>query len=443
MLGKKKQPGDVGHIRLGTQGTSNEISFSVLHAKSNEAAHDQGAPARPLWELPQEELRERRTKRRRGRRLMVAGLTLAIAGVLAVVGTFVVMNVQRQLDQVANMRWLLQQVVDECDQLQPLNEAVSQALVQTIGSVPAAQIDESYSTASAQSSAGADQLRQLKEQLESAQQRLQLPADKEAANQGIQAVNAQLNLLDMSGDDMAFALPAHQAFAGAQQAMSDILRADELAREATEIMADMNADTAAQSKAKSEECRAALQQAREALLAAQAEVLALTEGEAGNDGEGAGSADAGAAASGENAAPAPAGDPVASGEGAPSAEPSADADSASETASETATSDPTSAPDATIARYLEYVDLRIEAQNAAITSMQAYLDRDKATLQQANDTYNQLESQAAQLIADHAFTPADDVAAAFNAARTARADQWSAELARASVALTAVRDYLA
>lgn len=423
MLGKKKQPGDVGHIRLGTQGTSNEISFSVLHAKSNEAAHDQGAPARPLWVLPQEELRERRTKRRRGRRLMVAGLTLAIVGLLAVVGTFVVMNVQRQLDQVANTRWLLQQVVDECDHLQPLNEAVSQALVQTIGSVPAEQVDESYNTANTQSSARADQLRQLKEQLESAQQRLQLPADKEAANQGIQAVNAQLNLLDMSGDDMAFALPAHQAFADAQRSMADILRADELAREATEIMADMNADTAAQSKARSEECRAALQQAREALLAAQQEVLALVEGAEESSGQSADGADAPAAADG--------------------GEPAADAPEANHDAEASSAPDAASAPDATIARYLEYVDLRIEAQNAAIASMQAYLDRDKATLQQANDTYNQLESQAAQLVTDHAFTPADDVAAAFNAARITRADQWSAELARASVALTAVRDYLA
>lgn len=403
MLGKKKQPGDVGHIRLGTQGTSNEISFSVLHAKSNEAAQDQGAPARPLWELPQEELRARRTKRRRGRRLMIAGLTLAIAGVVAVVGTFVVVNVQRQLDQVANMRWLLQQVVDECDQLQPLNEVVSQALVETIGSVPAAQIDESYDAAAAQAGAHADQLRQLKGQLEGAQQHLQLPADKEAANQGIQAVNAQLNLLDMSGDDMAFALPAQQALASAQQAMDDILRADGLAREATEVMADMNADTAAQSKARSEECRAALQQAREALLSAQAEVLAL-----------------GGSTEGDHS----------------SSEASDDADDAAANGS-------ASSPDATIARYLEYVDLRIEAQEAAIASMQAYLDRDKATLQQANDTYNQLESQAAQLIADFALAPADDVVAAFNGARTARADQWSAELARASVALTAVRDYLA
>ena len=34
------------------------------------------------------------------------------------------------------------------------------------------------------------------------------------------------------------------------------------------------------------------------------------------------------------------------------------------------------------------------------------------------------------------------VAAAFNAARPPYSDQWSAEAARASVALTAVRDYL-
>ena len=74
--------------------------------------------------------------------------------------------------------------------------------------------------------------------------------------------------------------------------------------------------------------------------------------------------------------------------------------------------------------------------------MQAYIDRDKATLQQANDTYNQLEAQAVQLIAGQTLVPSADVAAAFNAARPPYSDQWSAEAARASVALTAVRDYL-
>ncbi len=473
MLGKKKQPGDVGHIRPSTQGTSNEISFSVLHAKSNAAAQDQGSPLRPAWELPQEELHARRTRRRRGRRLIVAAMVLAAVGVVAVVTSLVVVNVQRQLDHVANMKWTLQQVIDECDQLRGFNDAVSQALVQTMGSTPAADMEKTYNAYSGQLPGRIEHLRELKGQIESLQQQLQLPADKEAANQGISAVNAQLNLIDMSRADMEFALPAQQAYADAQQAMEDILRADGLAREATDIMADMNAETAAQSKAKSEECLAALREARTALLSAQEEVQKLV---GGSDGSNAESADEQSTAE-QGAEDDAVEEPTAEGEqpteqsaaddqpekrpeaGAPATEGSpagTTAENAS-SAGEAATADPqqadtsnatdptphdSAAPDATIALYLEYTDLRIRAQEAAITSMQAYIDRDKATLQQANDTYNQLEAQAVQLIAGQTLVPSADVAAAFNAARPPYSDQWSAEAARASVALTAVRDYL-
>lgn len=379
MFGKKKSD-DVGHIKPSTQGTSNEISFSVLHAKSNAATQEEGSPARPMWELPQEELKARRTKRRRSRRLATAALVLGIVAIVVVVGSIVVVNVQRQLDHVAYMRSVLQQAMDECDQLKSFNESVSEALVQNMGSVPYADIESKYESAQKRVPQASARLRDLKSQIEDAQKYLTLPGDKEAANQGIAAINAQLNLLEMGEEDMQFALPAQKAYADAGKAVEDILRANDLAREATDLMANMNADSAAASKAKSEECLNVLRSARDELSSAQEEVGVLS-------------------------------------------------------------SDPSQA--SVLATYLEYVNLRIEAQEAAISSMQAYIDRNKATLEQANSTYNQLESQAAALISGQQFLPADDVSAAFNTARGDMADQWSSELARNSVACSAVRDYLA
>ncbi len=55
--------------------------------------------------------------------------------------------------------------------------------------------------------------------------------------------------------------------------------------------------------------------------------------------------------------------------------------------------------------YLEYVGLREEASRSALVSDQAYLDRDKDRAAEANDEYNALESQAAELFKAQADDP--------------------------------------
>ncbi|WP_165062745.1 hypothetical protein [Adlercreutzia sp. ZJ154] len=427
MFGNRKKSGDVGHIKPSTQGTSNEISFSVLHAKSNAAAQDQGSPARPAWELPQEELNARRTKRRRGRRLMAAAITLAVAAIVVVVASIVVVNVQRQLDHVAYTKSVLQKVLDECDQLQPFNDSINDALVQNIGTKSYSDLESNYKTAQTQSSQHDKRLHDLKSEIEDAQQYLTLPADKEAANQGLAAINAQLNLIQMAASDMEFALPAQKAYSDAESAVGDILHANDLAREATELTSNINAENAAASKAKSEECLAALQTASEKLNSVQNEVLTLSNAVESTD-----SQSSTGSSEDENKQ-----QPEASAEDKSEQQPEALTDNQNEQQPETPAD-----PDAVVSTYIEYVNLRIKAQESAIASMQAYIDRDKTTLQQANDTYNQLETQAASLMAEQTLLPSDDVSAAFNKARTPYVDQWNSELARVTVACSAIRDYL-
>lgn len=55
-------------------------------------------------------------------------------------------------------------------------------------------------------------------------------------------------------------------------------------------------------------------------------------------------------------------------------------------------------PDAGLSPYVEYVDARIEAQQAARASTNAYLDGDVDTMVQQNNQYNTLDSQAASLM---------------------------------------------
>lgn len=388
MLGRRKGAGahDPGHIVPNTKGTSNEISFSVLHSMRN-AAEEGGGLERPAWEFPQEEVKQRRKQRRRSSRLLVAGIVLAVMAVVALVTTILALNIQNQMDSVSRMKGILREVVAESDQLKPFDDAVSAALTAEMGTFSYDDTKNAYESAQASAPAVADRLQQLKQQLENTLGQLQAPGDREAVNQGITAINAQLNLMDMGQQAMTYALPAQEAYAHAQAAMDNILQADTLDDEATSLMSTLNRDNASASLAKTQEAQAKLTSARDDLQLTQDRLEQLV------------------------------------------------GDQADET-------DIADARDV-IATYLSYVQLRIDAQQAAAQSMQAYLDRDKATLQQANERYNQAEQQAAQLIADRSIAPADAFALVFTRIRATDADQWTAESARADAALSAIRDYLA
>lgn len=380
----KKAPGDPGHIVPNTQGTSNEISFSVLHNMRNAAAEG-GEPQRPAWEFPQEEVKQRRRARRRGRRLMVAGITVAVLAVVALAATVLVVNVQNQLDHVARMRSTLSQVIGACEELAPFNDAVRAAVAQPMGTTPFADMEAAYDAALPGVPEQTGRLEDLRAQLEELQEHLQAPGDREAAHQGIAAANAQLNLLDMGKQMMDAALPAQEAYAQAEAAMAHILKADQLDDEATAAAQELNAENAKASRDKSQQAAQELEQAQNALQAVQQQAGALV--------------------------------PKA-GDGA-----QANMDA--------------------LTGYAAYVQTRLDAQRAAAASMQAYLDRDKAALQAQNDRYNQLEQQAADQIAQLPQAPAASFAALYEAASAGSADQWSAEEARAQAALEAVRSYLA
>lgn len=381
MFSRKKKGGGSGHIVPRTQGTSNEISFSVLHNISNTAAQE-GAPERPAWEFPTDEVRARRTRRRRANRLVSVALALAATAALVLVGAVVFMNVQNHLDHVAHLRSILSQVTAECDNAAKLNGTVDAALVQTVGNTPYEQIETQWKKEQQGMAQTTERLQSLKRQIESQQTHLGSPADIEASNQGIAAINAQLNMVEMSKEFMPDALAGQLAYTQARNAMAELLEANDMAREATELIAQLNMETAAASLAKSQECKAKFEGAYENLVAARDYIQNEPEGEQKTQAEN------------------------------------------------------------VLSSYIDYADLRIKSQQAAINSMQAYIDRTSAPLQQANDEYNTLEAQAAEIISQQDTLPEDAVAEEFANARTEQSTQWSSEAARLTVALNDVRDYL-
>ena len=92
--------------------------------------------------------------------------------------------------------------------------------------------------------------------------------------------------------------------------------------------------------------------------------------------------------------------------------------------------------------YIDYIDLRIEAQNKAITSNQAYLDRDKETLAEATESYNALEEEAAALAKTFSGEPSSLVVQDLNEKIGDTASSYQTESARAADADTFLSDYL-
>lgn len=92
--------------------------------------------------------------------------------------------------------------------------------------------------------------------------------------------------------------------------------------------------------------------------------------------------------------------------------------------------------------YADYVDLRLRAQNCAIASDQAYLDRDKETAASKNDEYNDLDLQAVQLAPSIARNPADIAVELLEGSIASAEASYSSERSIASGADTVLRAYL-
>lgn len=100
-------------------------------------------------------------------------------------------------------------------------------------------------------------------------------------------------------------------------------------------------------------------------------------------------------------------------------------------------------PGLDLAAFDSYVSKRIEAQQAALSADQAYLDRDKEALAQENERYNGLEAEAAQLAQELGDGDPDQlVADRFYGSIADYVSAYEAERLKAGNADTFLRDYL-
>lgn len=92
--------------------------------------------------------------------------------------------------------------------------------------------------------------------------------------------------------------------------------------------------------------------------------------------------------------------------------------------------------------FVDYVDLRIEAQRLALTSDQAYLDRDKEMLAEANEAYNKADSEAVALIKEQQSDPQTLISGQYEQNAADSFDSYLADRSRAAEADAFLRDYL-
>lgn len=92
--------------------------------------------------------------------------------------------------------------------------------------------------------------------------------------------------------------------------------------------------------------------------------------------------------------------------------------------------------------YESYLDLRIDAQQYALESDQAYLDRNKEKASSANDAYNKADAEAVELVKQLSLEPTELVQQRFDGAVQETKSTYGNERSIASNASAILSDYL-
>lgn len=309
------------HIKRHTKGTSNEISFSVLDAAKNAldgnddgvghgprfggislftlpgrrkkpagtptkeqglplpgggfaSAENREAPARkealPPVQVaksasqkrsPEEEIARRKARRRLSKFLAASVIVIVTAGLLAVGGTYLYHDHQRQQSNVSKLDEALGLVKQADETLMAMNAVVddpfgadaksNMAIVEENLDASLRLIDE----ADVQARAASVDLRSSKE--------------KEAANQTVAAISARRALVEAGVHLLEAAQAAEESAVQADEAWDQVIKGDSLARDAAKLVTETTAENVQASKDKTNEALAVFQAASAALANAQ------------------------------------------------------------------------------------------------------------------------------------------------------------------------------
>lgn len=399
------------HIKKHTKGKSNEISFDVLEAKKGLDANDDqednplgrismftlgkrkppatpsretklpinyvapktSSAKRPAWEYPREEVANKKAKRKRGKRLLITVVAAGLTCAAVLGGIAIVQGIQRQQEFLGNLDKQIEATDAVYDATYDFRSLVDDALNTPLPDLNAADLRERYERVK-DTSSPATKLRATKTAVENLQGSLTSRGDIERSNKVLSSINAQLNLLEMGGPIVEDVLEAATQYAQAEDYMTLVLQADSAAREGASASTDLTDETARASMQKSDEALNLFATARDTLQKAIDGEMAWFTTEDTQDSSQSFVAEEAQEAGSEEGQDADQETP------APTLESVADIKTA-------------------LQPFIDYVNLRIDAQQAAKDADQGYLSRSSATMIEANDRYNALEFKAADLYA--------------------------------------------
>lgn len=408
-----KKPSKALHVKKGTRGSSNEISFSVLDAareesdkktrESNESDRagtgkiklftlDPGGrkhvtPAKDSEIILSGNVSKKRknpsnNKGESKARIVVPAIVAASVALVFVVTTaqaFVQTN-ERNDRLRSELREQIDVVIASDETMVSFDTLVSQQCAadrfndSTTNEerLSSSEILSSYEELKQETVTVKEELVQTINGIKSLQERLSDNADKEASHQALVAAQSRLNMVDSGENLLDDTVVAVEVSEQAQAGWTSIINADACIREATTLSKEMTTENISAALAKTDEATAYLSDASGFFQNAQT----------------------------------------------------------------------TCNGDIDFGDYTTYIEKRQQSQAAAYDTYQAYLERDKKALLQNNEQYNTLEDEAAQLSENIKDGPSALVRQYYEEKTEKERKTYESERTNAGNADTFLRDYL-
>lgn len=407
------------HIKRHTEGTSNELSFSVLDAAKNAADAEEGrdskakmprfggiplftlpgkrkshttpqkdealplasrgpvgvptqlsSPAtivpeapRKSYEPPVDEIARRKTRRRLRNGLAIAAAVVVLAGLAATAASFLYKEYTAYNERVSYLETSLSDLTQAYDIIMEMDAVVAGGMTdEAVEEAP--QIEARLADAEAL-------LDKAEQSLQPAESEANRAQEKEAVANARAAISAGRDMIAQGPTIMDAGVSALQAAKTIEAAWADVIQADSLARDAAALIADTTMENVEASKEKSIQARDLFAEALGSFLDA-ADVY----------------------------------------------------------------------PSADLSGQIDYIEKRIAAMEYAIASDDAILAYDKETAASQNDAYNAVDQEAAELAQTLPDNPADLVKSAYLRDIEQSEKLYGEARSVASTADAFIRDYL-
>lgn len=407
----RNKTGAAGHIKRNTQGTSNEISFSVLDSMKGQDVEEEeesplgrislftlgpkrpsstpskeprlpgslsrGAhsmPKRSTWKSNEGEVEARRARRKRSRRfigafILVLCLIGAGFGVTIGIGRY-----QQMQERAQNLSAQIEDVKQQVEVAEPFMQLVETTAATPLPDIDRTTLDQQLSEWEQRQNSIATKMRATKTSIENLEAQLS-GAELERANDALGVINATIKAMDAGRAALTEMSAASASYAQAESFLTEAMEGDAIARDAIarELTDDASAEQAIELSNAAIASFAAARTAVESVIAEATEMIQRSD---------------------------------------------AFESSAAEL----------------LQPFIDYANLRITAQEFAIEADRGFLNVSSQQIADANASYNATEEEAAALIADKRDQyPTDIVEKAYEAAmpQSDSMSSWQSERSRA------------